>query len=78
LEDRGVDGRIRLEWIFGDRQGVVEWIQLAQDKDQWRAVVNALVKLRVIAPLSYITQQFKQFNPVLGSVTSTLTTEHNC
>jgi hypothetical protein len=26
---------------------VVEWIHQAQDRDQWRALVKALVKLRV-------------------------------
>jgi hypothetical protein len=25
----------------------VEWIHLAQDRDQWRAVVNTVMKLRV-------------------------------
>jgi hypothetical protein len=30
--------------------GGVEWIQLAQDKDRWRAVVNAVMNLGVLAP----------------------------
>jgi hypothetical protein len=30
--------------------GGVEWIQLAQDGDRWRAVVNAVMNLRVLAP----------------------------
>jgi hypothetical protein len=32
--------------------GSVEWIQLAQDKKQWWAVVNTVMNLRVLAPRS--------------------------
>jgi hypothetical protein len=28
----------------------VEWIQLAQDRVQWRAVVNTVMNLRFLAP----------------------------
>jgi hypothetical protein len=34
--------------------GGVEWIHLPQDKDRWRAVVSAVMNLRVLAPQSYI------------------------
>jgi len=48
LEDPGVDGRIILRWIFRkwDVRGM-DWIELAQDRDRWRARVNAVMNLRV-------------------------------
>jgi hypothetical protein len=30
----------------------VEWIQLAQDRDRWRAVVNTVMNLRILTPRS--------------------------
>jgi hypothetical protein len=30
----------------------VEWIQLAQDRDQWWALVNTVMNLRVLTPQS--------------------------
>jgi hypothetical protein len=47
LEDPGVDGRIILKWIFEKWDGGMDWIYLAQDRDRWRAVVNAVMNLRV-------------------------------
>jgi hypothetical protein len=40
------------EWILGRLAGVqgVGWIQLAQDRGRWRAVVNTATNLRVLAP----------------------------
>jgi hypothetical protein len=32
--------------------GDVDWIRLAQDRDRWRAVVSAVMNLRVLAPRS--------------------------
>jgi hypothetical protein len=32
--------------------GGVDWIRLAEDRDRWRAVVSAVVNLRVLAPRS--------------------------
>jgi hypothetical protein len=50
LEDQDVDGvKMDLREIGW---GGVEWIHLAQDRDRWRAVVNAVMNLRVLAPRS--------------------------
>jgi hypothetical protein len=32
--------------------GGVEWIYPAQDRDRWRAVVNAVMNLRILGPRS--------------------------
>jgi hypothetical protein len=52
-------GRPRRRWEDGIKMdlreiglGCVEWIQLARDRDGWRAVVNAVMNLRVLAPRS--------------------------
>jgi hypothetical protein len=37
---------------LGRLVGGVEWIQLAQDRDRWRAVVSAVMNLWVLAPRS--------------------------
>jgi hypothetical protein len=34
----------------------VEWIQLAQDKDRWWALVKAGMNIRVLAPRSYLVR----------------------
>jgi hypothetical protein len=34
--------------------GGVGWIHLAQDRDRWRAVVSAVMNLRVLAPRSWL------------------------
>jgi hypothetical protein len=47
LGDPGVDGRIILKCIFKKWDGGMDWIELAQDKDRWRALVNAAVNLQV-------------------------------
>jgi len=41
--DPGVDGRI----ILRSRMGGMDWIELAQDRDKWRALVNAVMYLWV-------------------------------
>jgi hypothetical protein len=47
LEDPGVNERIILKWIFKKWDGGKDWIDMAQDRDKWRAVVNAVMNLRV-------------------------------
>jgi hypothetical protein len=47
LEDPDVDGRIILKWIFKMWVGGMDWIDMAQDTDRWRAVVSAVMNLRV-------------------------------
>jgi len=41
LENPGVNGRIIRGWIFRKWDGgAVDWIDMAQDRDRWRAPVN--------------------------------------
>jgi hypothetical protein len=47
-------GRPRLRWMDNIKMdlgevgwGGVDWIGLAQDRDRWRALVDAVMKLRV-------------------------------
>jgi hypothetical protein len=47
LEDLGVDGKIIRMDIREVEWKNVDWIHLAQDKGQWRAVVNTVMNLRV-------------------------------
>jgi hypothetical protein len=52
-------GRPRRRWEDGIRMdlremglGCVDWIRLAQYRDRWRAVVSAVMNLRVLTPRS--------------------------
>jgi hypothetical protein len=45
LGDPGVDGRIIFRWIF--KKWGMDWIELAQDRDKWRALVNEVMNFRV-------------------------------
>ena len=47
MEDLGLDGRIILRWILRKWDVGMDWIDLAQDRDRWRALVNAVMNLRV-------------------------------
>jgi hypothetical protein len=52
-------GRSRRRWKDGIRMdlretgwGNLDWIQLAQDRDWWQALVNMVMNLRVLVPRS--------------------------
>jgi hypothetical protein len=56
-------GRLRRRWEDGIRMnlreiglGGVDLILLAQDRDWWRAVVSAVMNLRVLAPRCWLTR----------------------
>jgi hypothetical protein len=53
---QGPLGRTRRRWEDGIRMdrreiglGGVDWIRLSEDRDRWRAVVSAVMNLRVLA-----------------------------
>jgi hypothetical protein len=50
-------GRPRRKWEDGIRMdlreigwGSVDWIELAQERDWWRALVNTVMNFRILAP----------------------------
>jgi hypothetical protein len=47
LKEPGVNGRIIVKCIFEKWDGGKDWIDRAQDRDRWRAVVNAVMSSRV-------------------------------
>jgi hypothetical protein len=48
LEDSGVDRGIILRRVFGKYVGgCMDWIELAQDRDRWWTLINAVMNFRV-------------------------------
>jgi hypothetical protein len=54
-EGKGPLGRPRHRWVDNIEMdlrelgwGGIDWIDLAQDRDQWRALVNTVINLRVL------------------------------
>jgi hypothetical protein len=44
--DPGIDGRIILRWI--SRKWDMDWIELAQDRNRWWALVNVVMNLWIL------------------------------
>jgi hypothetical protein len=47
LEVLGVDEKMILKWIFKKLVRGTDWIDLAQDRNKWWALVNAVMNHRV-------------------------------
>jgi hypothetical protein len=53
-EEKRLQGRPRRRWVDNIKSDLreiggdgMDWIDLAQDRDQWRALVNTVMNLRV-------------------------------
>jgi hypothetical protein len=46
LGDLRADGRIILKWIFKKWDAIVDWMDLAQNRYRWRAVLLVVIKVR--------------------------------
>jgi hypothetical protein len=42
----GKGGRTIIKWILEKQMDSMDWIDLAEDRDQWRALVNKVMNLR--------------------------------
>jgi hypothetical protein len=47
VEDPDVDRKIILKWVLEKRERGTDWIDVAQDRDGRRAVVNVVMNLRI-------------------------------
>jgi hypothetical protein len=47
FERPGLNETIILKWILKKWDGYIDWIDLTQNKSTWRALLNAVMNLRV-------------------------------
>ena len=48
LGDSGVAGKITIKWIFREwNVEFMDWIELAHNRERWRALMSAVMNLRV-------------------------------
>jgi hypothetical protein len=47
-EDLGVDGRIILKYLREIGCDILDWIDVAEDRDRWRALVNTVMNVGVL------------------------------
>jgi hypothetical protein len=47
LEDLDIDGMIILKLYLRNKMGTIDWLDVAQDRDRWQALVNAVMNLRL-------------------------------
>jgi hypothetical protein len=47
LKDPTVDGRKILKWILENWDWGTDWLDVAQDRNRWRAFVNAVINIQV-------------------------------
>jgi hypothetical protein len=52
-----------IKWTFGSLFGV-EWIHLAQNRDRWWAVVQAVMKHKFVAPWSYLIRKQRNITQI--------------
>ena len=47
MEDPDVERKIILRWTYRKWEGAMDRIDLAQNRDRWQGLVNAVLNLRV-------------------------------
>jgi hypothetical protein len=46
LKNLGLDGRMVLKFIFKRLDGGMDWSDVVQERERWRALLNAVMNLR--------------------------------